>query len=81
MTKKKSQKGKKKFNVKFLPFNVSIKVSSGTSLLDAVKTADLPLKTTCGGKGTCGDCVVQIIIGSYRSKKSDSQSDNVASQC
>ncbi len=80
MTKKKSQKGKKEFNVKFLPFDVSIKVSSGTSLLDAVKTADLPLKTTCGGKGTCGDCVVQIISGSYRSKQSAALSDKLASQ-
>ena len=37
MTKKKSQKRKKEFNVKFLPFDVSINVPSGTSLLDAVK--------------------------------------------
>ena len=80
MTKKKIQKEKKEFNVKFLPFDVSVKVSSGTSLLDAVKTADLPLKTTCGGKGTCGDCVVQIISGAYESKQSAALSDKLASQ-
>jgi len=80
MTKKKTQIRKKEFNVKFLPFDVSVKVSSGTSLLDSVKTADLPLKTTCGGKGTCGDCVVQIISGSYDSKKSAALSDKLASK-
>lgn len=80
MTKKKTQIGKKEFNLKFLPFDVNVKVSSGASLLDAVKTADLPLKTTCGGKGTCGDCVVQIISGAYRSKQSAALSDKLASQ-
>jgi len=80
MTEKKTQKGKKEFNVKFLPFDVSVKVSSGTRLLDAIKTADLPLKTTCGGKGTCGDCVVQIISGTYHSKQSAALSDKLASQ-
>jgi uncharacterized 2Fe-2S/4Fe-4S cluster protein (DUF4445 family) len=40
----------------------------------------LPLKTTCGGKGTCGDCVVQIISGAYRSKQSAALSDKLASQ-
>ena len=80
MTKKKTRKGKKEFNVKFLPFDVSVKVSSGTSLLDSVKTAGLPLKTTCGGKGTCGDCVVQITSGSYDSKKSAALSDKLASK-
>lgn len=80
MTTKKPKKEKKEFNVKFLPFDVSVKVSSGTRLLDAIKTADLPLKTTCGGKGTCGGCVVQIISGSYHSKQSAALSDKLASQ-
>jgi len=80
MTTKTSRKGKKEFNVKFLPFDASVKVSSGTILLDAVKKADLPLKTTCGGKGTCGDCVVQIIGGAYQSKQSAALSDKLASQ-
>ncbi|GAI76458.1 unnamed protein product, partial [marine sediment metagenome] len=37
-------------------------------------------KTTCGGKGTCGDCVAQIISGSYRSKQSAALSDKLASR-
>ena len=80
MTKKKPKKEKKEFKVNFLPFDASVEVQPGTSLLDAVKTADLPLKTTCGGKGTCGDCVVQIISGAYHSKQSAALSDKLASQ-
>jgi len=80
MTKKKIQRRKKEFRVDFQPFEVSVEVPSGTSLLDAVKIADLPLKTTCGGKGTCGDCVVQIISGTYQSTQSAALSDKLASQ-
>jgi uncharacterized 2Fe-2S/4Fe-4S cluster protein (DUF4445 family) len=80
MAEKRTKKGRKECNVKFLPFDVSVRVSSGTSLLDAVKTAELPLKTTCGGKGTCGDCLVQIISGSYRCQQSAALSDKLASQ-
>jgi len=80
MTKKKSQKGKKDFKVNFLPFETSLEVPSGTSLLDVVKTAALPLKTTCGGKGTCGDCVVQILRGTFHSKHSAALADQLVSQ-
>jgi uncharacterized 2Fe-2S/4Fe-4S cluster protein (DUF4445 family) len=80
MNKEKSRKGKKDFKLTFLPFETSIEVPSGTSILDAVAKAHLPLKTTCGGKGTCGDCVVQILSGTYRSKPSAALSDQLVSQ-
>jgi len=52
--------------VKCLPFDISIKALYGSTLLDAIRKAGLPLKTSCGGKGTCGDCKVRIIKGSYK---------------
>ncbi|GAH64778.1 unnamed protein product, partial [marine sediment metagenome] len=55
-------------------------VSSGTSILDAARKVDLFLKTTCGGKGTCGDCVVRIISGTYQSKLSSALSDELIRQ-
>ena len=64
---KKSKINKKEFKVEFLPFEISLDVQPETNLLDAAKEADLPLKVTCGGKGTCGDCVVQILKGKYQS--------------
>jgi len=69
-----------KYKVKFLPFSSTVSVSSGTSILDAARKVDLFLKTTCGGKGTCGDCVVRIISGTYQSKLSSALSDELARQ-
>lgn len=66
--------------VNFMPFDVSVTVPAGTSLLDAVRMAGLPLSASCGGKGTCGDCVVQIIEGSYRARPSAALSGELASR-
>jgi uncharacterized 2Fe-2S/4Fe-4S cluster protein (DUF4445 family) len=52
--------------VKCLPFDTSIDALYGATILDAIRKAGLPLKTSCGGKGTCGDCKVRIIKGSYK---------------
>ena len=74
------QKEKKDLSVKFLPFETCVYVSSGTSILDAARRANLPLKTTCGGKGTCGDCVVQVLSGAYQSKSSGALSKQLIKQ-
>jgi uncharacterized 2Fe-2S/4Fe-4S cluster protein (DUF4445 family) len=68
----------KQFVVRFLPFDVSVRVPPRTNLLDAVRKADLPLKASCGGKGTCGDCVVQILGGAYRTRPSAAISERLA---
>ncbi len=80
MPEKKPQRTKKELKVEFSPFDVGVDVPSGTSLLDAVKKADLPLTATCGGKGTCGDCVVNVVSGKYRSKSSAALPVSLASQ-
>jgi len=54
--------------VKFLPFEISVEVPAGTCILEAVQKAGLPLKAGCGGKGVCGDCVVQVISGDFYQK-------------
>lgn len=53
----------KKYSVVFLPENVQVEVESGSSLLEAVNKANIPLKATCGGKGTCGKCTVKVVEG------------------
>ena len=80
MTEKKKQKTEKEHQVVFLPFDVKIGVPAGTTVLEAANQAYIPLKTTCGGKGTCGECVVQIISGSYKKKTSASLPYHLASQ-
>ena len=54
---------KKEINVRFLPFEIEVSVEEGESLLDTIRQANLPMKTSCGGEGTCGECYVKIIKG------------------
>ncbi len=46
--------------VTFQPDNVSIEVPSGTALVDAARDAGVEIQTPCGGKGTCGKCIVRV---------------------
>jgi uncharacterized 2Fe-2S/4Fe-4S cluster protein (DUF4445 family) len=59
---------KKNHRVTFLPFDISVNVPKETKLADAVRKANLPLQFTCGGEGTCGDCVVRITQGTFKAK-------------
>lgn len=63
-------KAGKHFEIRFLPFETSLTVAPGADLLDAILEAGLPFKSTCGGKGTCGDCLVQVLSGETRSRVS-----------
>jgi ferredoxin len=43
---------------------ITVEVREGTLLTDALKQAGITLEMPCGGKGTCGRCLVQIVSGS-----------------
>lgn len=47
--------------ITFLPEENVIQVPVGTSILQAAMMAGVQLASTCGGKGTCGKCKVQIV--------------------
>ncbi|MFZ5648280.1 MAG: ASKHA domain-containing protein [Bacillota bacterium] len=47
-------------SVTFLPGNVTIKVPSGSTVLDAARDAGIPVEAHCGGRGTCGKCRVLV---------------------
>ena len=55
-------------------------VSPGTCLLDACRQARLPLNASCGGKGTCGTCVVKVISGETTIKPSGFLPENLREQ-
>src|SRR4030042_6077434 len=61
---------RKTCRVEFLPFRSTHSFSRGTNLLEAVRKAGLPLKSTCGGKGTCGECLVHILGKEARTRTS-----------
>ena len=49
--------------VSFQPSGRSIAVSAGTTLLDAVAGAGLPIARGCGADGLCGRCGVFLLAG------------------
>ncbi|MFZ5945610.1 MAG: ASKHA domain-containing protein [Bacillota bacterium] len=48
------------YKVTFLPYNISIMVDYGTTIKEAAIQASVELEGPCGGKGTCGKCLVHI---------------------
>jgi len=53
-----------KVKVTFLPKETSTRVPAGTTLFHAAAWTGQPIESTCGGRGTCGKCRVQVIEGS-----------------
>jgi uncharacterized 2Fe-2S/4Fe-4S cluster protein (DUF4445 family) len=53
--------------ITFHPSGKTIDVPAGTELLDAARKAGIEIESPCGGKGTCGKCIVRITSGSVDS--------------
>jgi ferredoxin len=49
--------------VRFPKQGRSVCVPSGTLLIDAVRSADLPIASACRADGLCGRCGVAILAG------------------
>jgi ferredoxin len=49
--------------IRFLPSERSVKVASGTTLLEAARDAGLPVASSCGADGVCARCGLQILQG------------------
>lgn len=56
--------------IRFEPDGVDVLAPSGTTVLEAARNAGLMLASSCGGRGTCGDCAVKIVKGSPASVRS-----------
>jgi uncharacterized 2Fe-2S/4Fe-4S cluster protein (DUF4445 family) len=46
--------------LRFLPADKTVEVPKGSTVLEAAILAGVQVENTCGGKGTCGKCKVQI---------------------
>jgi len=57
-----------KFNIRFLPDDITVPVNEGTSILEAALAAGVNINTRCGGMGTCGSCRVWLKEGKASSK-------------
>ncbi len=49
--------------VKFIPYNKTIEIKTGTNLLTAADQGGIYLEGDCAGKGTCGKCRVRVAEG------------------
>lgn len=49
--------------ITFQPSGKSVLVPAKTELLDAARLAGIDLDSPCGGRGTCGKCIVRIVGG------------------
>ncbi|MGD9366420.1 MAG: ASKHA domain-containing protein [Desulfobacteraceae bacterium] len=52
-----------RFKVTFLPYDTSIEVDAGESLIRAAMEAGVHINASCGGDGVCGKCRVMIEEG------------------
>jgi len=50
--------------VTFTPLGVSVQAAPGAQLMDVARQAGVALESECGGKGTCGSCMVLVEQGS-----------------
>jgi ferredoxin len=55
--------GEESFVIVGLPRDHEIRIERDEVLLDAAWRAGVPLASSCGGQGVCGDCVVKIVQG------------------
>ncbi|MBI3537174.1 MAG: 2Fe-2S iron-sulfur cluster binding domain-containing protein, partial [Chloroflexi bacterium] len=49
-----------KYQITFLPSNQITHAPEGTTVFNAANWAGLAIDSTCGGRGTCGKCKVQM---------------------
>lgn len=60
-----------KFQVTFLPQEIITHAPEGTTVFNAANWAGLAIDSTCGGRGTCGKCKVQIATGDAPIREAD----------
>jgi uncharacterized 2Fe-2S/4Fe-4S cluster protein (DUF4445 family) len=51
----------------FQPSGLSAEIEPGTELLDAARAAGVEIEAPCGGKGSCGRCIVRVNSGTVDS--------------
>ncbi len=49
------------YHITFLPSQKTTTVAAGSSLLETARAAGIPIRSDCGGAGTCGQCRVLLV--------------------
>jgi uncharacterized 2Fe-2S/4Fe-4S cluster protein (DUF4445 family) len=62
-----------KYQVTFLPQNLTTHAPEGTTVFNAANWAGLAIDSTCGGRGTCGKCKVRLLQGADGVNEADTK--------
>ncbi len=60
-----------KFTVQFIPYDTSVEVRAGESLIEAAMDAGVHINASCGGGGVCGKCRVVVEEGESACEQTD----------
>lgn len=58
----------KRTRLTILPDKVTIEANTGERLVDLITKAGINMASSCGGKGTCGKCKVELVSGNVKNK-------------
>ncbi|MCP4606442.1 MAG: DUF4445 domain-containing protein [Proteobacteria bacterium] len=58
--------------IEFLPSKKTLNVEAGTELIDAARMAGVEIESPCGGKGTCGKCLIRVAQGEMENQSTAS---------
>jgi uncharacterized 2Fe-2S/4Fe-4S cluster protein (DUF4445 family) len=57
--------------VRFRPSEQRVRVAQGTTLLEAARSAGLPVARACGGTGLCSRCGLRVLSGHVSAESTD----------
>ena len=58
----------KKLKITFKSQKITSVISTGDSILDAIRQVNLQINLPCGGKGICGKCTFKLLSGTLNTK-------------
>ena len=50
-------------NIVLRPGNINVEAEQGSTLLQVIQKAGIPIVSICGGRGVCGKCRVIVVVG------------------
>ncbi len=62
-------------SVRFIPGDSSARVSAGSSVLDAARSAGVAIDSACGGHAKCRRCLVEVVSGDYETVADDAMTN------
>jgi uncharacterized 2Fe-2S/4Fe-4S cluster protein (DUF4445 family) len=57
--------------VTILPFGIDVECSARETLLESILNAGIQIASVCGGNGTCGRCIIELIKGQVAASTAD----------